>query len=209
MVGNFWERRLLNQPWLLCLFYQRGDSDIVWTRYWLFPHRGCVMISQRVPQGWGFAMRVQEQGLCSHLKHVPSQTQLRTWVLPALLVSTGLCISSQISPWTSQLSLWSAPHNYHTFFFGSLGEAGAHSWTQRYLTVLLCTVHCSTRTKVQRVVCTYKAATSLTPDWWLLAPDLASLLLHLLQGLQLGLGFHGKRDPSLLRFSSLNTQIIP
>lgn len=72
-------------------------------------------------------MRVQEQGLCSHLKHVPSQTQLRTWVLLALLVSAGLCMSSQISPWTSQLSLWSAPHNYHTFFFGSLGEAGAHS----------------------------------------------------------------------------------
>lgn len=70
-------------------------------------------------------MGVQEQ--CLHSKDMPSQVELWTWVLPALPVSTGLCTSSQVELWTSHASLWLALHNYHTFFFGPLEEAGAHS----------------------------------------------------------------------------------
>lgn len=107
--------------------------------------------------------------------------QLRTWLLPALPMPTGLCTSSQIELWRPHMLVGGQLHAIATPL--SLEEAGAHSWTEqpllRYLAVLPCPGSCSTRTKVQRGACTCKASTSFTAGWWLLVPCLAHLMrLH-------------------------------
>lgn len=138
--------------------------------------------------------------------------QLRTRVLPAMLMSMGLCMSSQVQLWTSHISLWSAPHNYHTFFFRSLEESGAQSWTQQLLshspTMLSCTVPCSTRIKIQRAVLHVQSC-YLIYSTLLGAPDLASLLLYLSLSSQHSLCFPGKYSPSSFSgFFLFSTQII-
>lgn len=181
MAGNFWERRLLNQSCLLCLLYQWGDSDIVWTPYQLFPPRlrdAFWLCSPRLRACCG----TPRTGLRSHSAH--AHTDGPGCFLHCLrpVALAGTASKAAHLPHQSVVSVAQLLH----ISSGSLEEAVVHSWRRQLLlqhpAVLSPTASCSTSIKVEIGMCTCKAACSglLGADALSDTPSSASLFDHLL-----------------------------